>query len=643
MLGHSLTAANETMAKQPSVTWGTWCSRFQRRLGAAIDRVHDPAFGVAMVVAMVVAGIAMRAAVAVNDPLWLDELHTSWVVADDWSEVVDRAARGHQTPLYFFAVKAITDVFGHSEWNLRVLSLISGAALLFATAYWVFRWTGSLWSAGVSAALLATDETSIFYASEARPYALLQLVALIQAALLLERTFDFDRRWSPSMDVSPRRTQPWLFWATFVAISFAMVFIHPTALLLLAAEVTVLIIFGFVCVVNRWMERAKVHSDCTDDQPKFGPAGQVDRTETNASATKPAEFMVDGDRARTALAVPRKRNPCARWLLPALVIVFVASTSFRSIPGIEETWEMRYLWSEISDVGALLTGDLQKVLAIGTLTWLIVLFMAGWRLPRIWPWLRLVFLVGGLFVVTTLAAAALELSGIAPLAYNRYTVVALVFGWISLAVVVSAPLGLSLLPTVVAIAIVGLVHLNIWPRIEDREWLQHPRESWLVEQCRFSPNERWRMRFEDWKGAIAEADRQRQGLADPVLILPRILELDLLGKENLPLERDDERLIEYLCFPVRGIYRFSNPDNISVRADKISCAPPCERATDGTPHPRIIIIDRVGPIEDSDLSDLKMTPRLLDFIREFSGESEDKVHVKTVQFSGMRVVVFSGG
>ena len=37
-----------------------------------------------------------------SEPLWVDEMHTAWVVEDSLADVADRAAVGNQGPLYFY-------------------------------------------------------------------------------------------------------------------------------------------------------------------------------------------------------------------------------------------------------------------------------------------------------------------------------------------------------------------------------------------------------------------------------------------------------------------------------------------------------------------------------------------------------------
>ena len=57
---------------------------------------------------IVAVGGWLRFQVATNDLLWLDELHTGWVVdAPAFSDIASRAADGNQTPVYFWITRLL--------------------------------------------------------------------------------------------------------------------------------------------------------------------------------------------------------------------------------------------------------------------------------------------------------------------------------------------------------------------------------------------------------------------------------------------------------------------------------------------------------------------------------------------------------
>jgi mannosyltransferase len=137
------------------------------------------------VVAVVLVGVWLRCS-QVHESLWVDELHTSWVVADGAGRIAERARIGNQSPLYFQLVWGVVQLGGHHEWALRLISLVAGSGLVVAVYALVRRWSGNA-AAGLFAALLvALHRDCVFYAQEARPYALLQLSAVVHSALFVE-------------------------------------------------------------------------------------------------------------------------------------------------------------------------------------------------------------------------------------------------------------------------------------------------------------------------------------------------------------------------------------------------------------------------------------------------------------------------
>jgi hypothetical protein len=128
-----------------------------------------------------------------GESLWLDELHTAWCAVGPLDEVARRAAMGNQGPLFFWLEWLALGILGPSELSLRLVSLVSGSLLPLAIFLFARRW--KLEAAGlIAAGLIAVDPLSIFYATEARPYAALQLLAIAHVALTAELTSRSTRR-----------------------------------------------------------------------------------------------------------------------------------------------------------------------------------------------------------------------------------------------------------------------------------------------------------------------------------------------------------------------------------------------------------------------------------------------------------------
>jgi len=181
-----------------------------------------------------IAGYFLRFSIAASEFLWLDELHTSWSVNGSLRDVASRAADGNQTPLYFWLSWFIGSVFGQSELSLRSLSIVAGIGTLFVASWHTWKWTSCSIAATLVAWLIAVDISMIYYGSEARPYALIQLLSVIQVSLFCESMW---RHFKPS-PASERGSQqrPWIFrWLAIVSI--LLINTHPTSIWLLLVEV----------------------------------------------------------------------------------------------------------------------------------------------------------------------------------------------------------------------------------------------------------------------------------------------------------------------------------------------------------------------------------------------------------------------
>ena len=194
--------------------------------------------------AVSVLGLSIRL-VDIHRGLWLDELHTSWTVSDGCHNVWFRAETGNQAPVYFWFVWALVRIGGHTELMLRLISVLAGAALAIVGYRMVTVWTRSITAGILAALLIALDPTLIEYSQEARPYALLQLVAWIQVHFFLARFGDFsrfgERSNSTGKEHETPQQSPALGWKPtgaqtgFVLSAILCFYIHFTSILLTGA------------------------------------------------------------------------------------------------------------------------------------------------------------------------------------------------------------------------------------------------------------------------------------------------------------------------------------------------------------------------------------------------------------------------
>jgi hypothetical protein len=169
--------------------------------------------------AILLLAFALRAP-QLGESLWLDELHTAWVVDGGLREIPARAAIGNHSPLYFVLPWATTRIFGMSEVTLRLPSLVAGLAVIVAIYALVWRMTVSHAGALLAAWLAAIEPNFLWYSLEARPYAWVQFVGVLQAIAFWD-----------SLARPARRSR-----VALVLLSIAIFYLHYTASLLFVAE-----------------------------------------------------------------------------------------------------------------------------------------------------------------------------------------------------------------------------------------------------------------------------------------------------------------------------------------------------------------------------------------------------------------------
>lgn len=164
----------------------------------------------------------------VSEPLWVDELHTAWVVEGSLSEVAARAAAGNQGAFFYYAQWFLRSLVTPSELTYRCLSLVAGL-LLVPTMFFVAREVcRSEWAGWTAAAIVSVDRFSVIFSCEARPYAWVQLMTVVHLYLgwlRLAATDQENSRANRSLRIA---------WIGTGALLF---YLHYTAALILAAEV----------------------------------------------------------------------------------------------------------------------------------------------------------------------------------------------------------------------------------------------------------------------------------------------------------------------------------------------------------------------------------------------------------------------
>ena len=189
--------------------------------------------------AVVLAGTAVRFATLDVQSLWLDEAVTHDLVTRSLGGML-RAIPGSEStpPLYYVLAWGWVRLFGAGAVGLRSLSALFGSAtiaMMAAIGYRVAGWRASL----AAAALVAASPLLIWYSQEARAYALLVLLSAVTLWCLLR--------------------EDWRGWAIAAALAlathyFAVFIVVPEAVWMLwrhgRSSRGVRVAIGFVIVVG---------------------------------------------------------------------------------------------------------------------------------------------------------------------------------------------------------------------------------------------------------------------------------------------------------------------------------------------------------------------------------------------------------
>ncbi len=314
--------------------------------------------------------------IALAESLWLDELHTSWAVSGRWREIATRAAAGNQTPLYFWLVALLTQTLGQRpEWVLRLPSVAAWLLAIILVGLQVRSKISSRGSQGwllplCIVAWVVLDEQQWFYASEARPYAFVQLVSLagwccVQALVQTENR--------------PKRIQTLM--AVWCFLSVANIYLHLTA----AFPVLFQWLAGVAIV---WRKR-----------------NQRYRSEQTVTPETPAEYQMNLVLAWTVAGIV-----VGLALLPILQVAF-------------PVWQRRTQWAAFaSDV------SLNKATSMFPFAPVLLSMLVGYVVDRLWPgkgnpspisievrWLWWSAMLGPWLLAWSLTA-----TGVAPVFHQRF-------------------------------------------------------------------------------------------------------------------------------------------------------------------------------------------------------------------------------
>ena len=232
-------------------------TREAKRAGRG-SRVPSPA-GLIILLLIVALAFALRFVDLGRQSLWYDEGVSAYLTTLSLPELTQWTADDVQPPLYYYLLWAWARLFGQSEAALRGLSLLFSLATV-PLAWYAGRRLFSERAGLLAALLFATSPLYIWYAQEARNYALLTFLGTLSSILLFDAV---GAKHSPAVPyeipVQPANASPLLRWAAYVLVSSAALYTHYFAgFLLLFHGIYVLMVWFSAGRATRWLVEAGI-------------------------------------------------------------------------------------------------------------------------------------------------------------------------------------------------------------------------------------------------------------------------------------------------------------------------------------------------------------------------------------------------
>jgi len=140
---------------------------------------------------IIVPGVILRLWGLTSSPIWYDEAFTRMVASLPTDRLLQATAGDVHPPFYYMLLGGVVALFGDSLFSIRMFSVV--CSVLALKDFWSL--TGELPMSRaarlVALAIMAYNPVTIYYAQEARMYALLQLLVISQVLHLLRREWFF--------------------------------------------------------------------------------------------------------------------------------------------------------------------------------------------------------------------------------------------------------------------------------------------------------------------------------------------------------------------------------------------------------------------------------------------------------------------
>lgn len=143
----------------------------------------------------VAVGITLRTIHLGRESLWFDEGYTAWMVSHSPAEIIRLIRADTAPPLYYILLHGWTEIFGRSETALRSLSTVFSILTLLLGIATSRRILKNPAAVAVAAWVMSLSYLQIWYAREARAYAMMGFLGVSAFYCLLRHLAARRRAW----------------------------------------------------------------------------------------------------------------------------------------------------------------------------------------------------------------------------------------------------------------------------------------------------------------------------------------------------------------------------------------------------------------------------------------------------------------
>ena len=167
-----------------------------------------------------------------SSSIWFDESYSAYLIRGDFGQIWDMTAQDVHPPLFYFALKIWSSIFGTSDVALRFMSVFFGLIAIVFIFHLVKKWFG-MRAASLSTIFVAISPMFIRFGQEMRMYTMVLAIAAIATYVL---TLALE------MAADKRGRKYWAIYA--ILISAGMWTHYFSAFMWLAHVVMIVVHFG---------------------------------------------------------------------------------------------------------------------------------------------------------------------------------------------------------------------------------------------------------------------------------------------------------------------------------------------------------------------------------------------------------------